>query len=133
MTFPVSSASHGVVHTLVLVSAWVLNAYGWLSAVPWYWLFALFLGPYCPGNHSCRYQTSTCAPCIGSPHAARRLSFLLATSATARPRAHAPNDAPPRRYARNGRLVCDVSAPTESVHSGRRDSASPSRNEACCM
>jgi hypothetical protein len=44
MTFPVSSASHGVVHTLVLVSAWVLDAYGWLSAVPWYWLLALFLG-----------------------------------------------------------------------------------------
>jgi len=44
MTLPVSSASHGVVHALVLVSAWVLNAYGWLSAVPWYWLLALFLG-----------------------------------------------------------------------------------------
>jgi tellurite resistance protein TehA-like permease len=43
MTFPVSSASRGVVHALVLVSAWVLNAYRWLSAVP-YWLLALFLG-----------------------------------------------------------------------------------------
>jgi hypothetical protein len=44
MTFPLSSASHGVVHALVLVSAWVLNAYRWLSSVPWYWLLALSLG-----------------------------------------------------------------------------------------
>ena len=26
MTFPVSSASHGVVHALVLISAWMFNA-----------------------------------------------------------------------------------------------------------
>jgi hypothetical protein len=64
------------VHALVLVSAWLLNAYGWLSAVPWSWLLALFLGLILLGIIVAALKGRPARRVLGSPHDARCLRFL---------------------------------------------------------